>query len=114
MKRHMTPLLLGSLIIFSLLISLVGYTMFGMNEFYKKSSIEQMAVAKENIKRAAVECYALEGAYPPDLAYLVKNYGIVLNEKKFYYYYYVFASNVAPQVDVLSRSLKKGDNNGSE
>ena len=114
MKRHISPLLLGSLIIFSLLISVIGYTMFGMDEFYKKSNIEQVAVAKKNIQRAAVECYALEGAYPPNLAYLVNNYGIVLNEKKFFYYYDIFASNIAPVVDVLSISLKKGDSNGSK
>jgi hypothetical protein len=112
-KRHLNPLLLGSIIIFSLFITIIGYTMFGMDKFYKNSSNEQRLAVKKAIQRAVVQCYALEGAYPPDLEYLVKNYGIVLNETKFFYQYEIFASNIAPQVEVLSISIEKGDKNGS-
>ena len=42
---------------------------------------------EEALQRASVQCYALEGAYPPDLEYLRENYGIILDEETYFYLY---------------------------
>jgi hypothetical protein len=101
MKKHISFLSVGSIIIFSFLIVFIGYTMFGIDKFYKNSGTKQTTAIKKIIQKAAVQCYALEGAYPPDIEYLEKNYGILVNKDKFFYNYEIFASNIAPQVDVL-------------
>jgi hypothetical protein len=74
-----------------------------MDEFWKNSNDAQPDRIKEAIERACVQCYALEGSYPPDLEYLSEHYGLILNEDKYFYYYEIFASNIMPYVEVYER-----------
>lgn len=101
MKVKMNKVMLGSLLVTLIVVLLAAYTMVGLSRFYNNSEKKEAAQIKKIIQSDAVQCYALEGAYPPDLAYLVKNYGLILNKKRYYYDYTIFASNVAPQIEVL-------------
>ena len=58
---------------------------------------------EESVRRAAVTCYAVEGIYPPDLAYLQEHYGIQVDEKNYYVFYEVFASNMMPDITVVEK-----------
>lgn len=58
---------------------------------------------EESVRRAAVTCYAVEGIYPPDLAYLQEHYGIQVDEKNYYVFYEVFASNLMPDITVVEK-----------
>lgn len=62
------------------------------------------ASLKKAVLDAAVQCYAVEGSYPPNLDYLEKSYGVRVNRKKFIVTYSVFASNQLPDVTVLQIS----------
>ncbi len=65
---------------------------------------DSSAVAiREAVQRSALQCYAVEGAYPPDLQYLEENYGLQVNEQDFYVTYEAFASNLPPAVRVTRR-----------
>lgn len=55
---------------------------------------------RDLIERTARQCYAVEGVYPPNLAYLEDHYGIEVNKKDYYVTYEAFASNVPPSVIV--------------
>ena len=46
-------------------------------------------------------CYAAEGIYPPDLAYLEEHYGIQIDESRYTVYYDIFGSNLMPDITVL-------------
>lgn len=60
---------------------------------------EEGAVAiRELVEGAARQCYAVEGVYPPNLAYLEDHYGIRINKKDYFVNYDAFASNVPPSV----------------
>ena len=56
---------------------------------------------EDAVRRAAVACYAAEGIYPPDLAYLEEHYGIQVDRDRYTVMYDVFASNLMPDVTVL-------------
>ncbi len=58
---------------------------------------------REAVQRSALQCYAVEGAYPPDLRYLEENYGLQVNQQDFYVTYDAFASNLPPTVRVTRR-----------
>ena len=58
---------------------------------------------REAVERSARQCYVVEGFYPPSLDYLEENYGLQINTDEFRVYYDVFASNIAPSIQVLSR-----------
>ena len=65
---------------------------------------ESSALAiREAVQRSALQCYAVEGVYPPDLQYLEDNYGLQVNQEDFYVTYDAFASNLPPAVRVTRR-----------
>lgn len=55
------------------------------------------------LRRAAVSCYAAEGFYPPDVAYLQAHYGLRFDEDAYTVHYVLTASNWMPDITVLER-----------
>ncbi len=64
---------------------------------------ESALAIQQTVEREALQCYAVEGVYPPDLEYLENNYGLQINTEDFYVTYDVFASNMPPTVIVTPR-----------
>ena len=65
---------------------------------------EESALAiRRAVERSALQCYVVEGVYPPNLKYLQENYGLQVNTKDFYVTYDAFASNLPPSVMVTVR-----------
>lgn len=62
---------------------------------------ESRGAIREAVIRSAMECYAVEGVYPPSLEYLQQHYGLRLNHRDFIVSYEVFASNQPPSVQVM-------------
>lgn len=54
------------------------------------------------LRRACVACYATEGIYPPNLAYLKEHYGIQIDEDNYVGRYDIFAENLMPDITVLT------------
>lgn len=55
------------------------------------------------VQKAIVSCYAMEGAYPPDVKYLEDHYGVVINHRKYVVSYELAGSNVMPSFEVLEK-----------
>lgn len=79
-----------------IILSSVGDAEKSVNE-------EGLRVAENAIRRAAVNCYALEGAYPDTYEYLRDNYGVSVNEEQYVIHYNIFAENIMPDITVLER-----------
>ena len=47
--------------------------------------------------------YDIRHGYPPDLAYLVDNYGVQVDTQRFTVVYQLHASNLMPDITVLDR-----------
>ena len=62
---------------------------------------EQLEAA---VRKTAVSCYASEGFYPPDVAYLQEHYGLQYDEETYVIHYERTASNWMPDITVLERS----------
>lgn len=56
---------------------------------------------RDAVVRSTVQCYAVEGVYPPNLAYLEEHYGLRVNQDTFIVSYDIFASNQMPDIRVL-------------
>ncbi len=56
------------------------------------------------LTRSITQCYAVEGAYPPDLQYIKEHYGLTYNEELFFVDYQPVGSNILPDVTVLTRT----------
>jgi type II secretory pathway pseudopilin PulG len=78
-----------------LLIGLSGYT--------QGAADRQAAGVRDTVLAYVAQCYALEGAYPPDLEYLAEKYGLQLDTGRYIYFYNIYASNIMPDVRVFVR-----------
>jgi len=57
-------------------------------------------IVAEAIRRAAVQCYAIEGFYPMELEYLIEKYGLIIDRERFVIYYRAEMSNFLPTIMV--------------
>ena len=67
----------------------------------ERAGQEGLAQAEQAIRRAAVECYALEGWYPDSLDYLCAHYGVRVDTSRYLVDYQFVASNLMPDITVL-------------
>lgn len=96
LRRWLPLLLLLVLIPLALLLAARGLT--------GRADREGLALAEQSVRRAAVECYALEGAYPENLDYLKERYGLAVDEVRYFVDYRYVASNLMPDITVLPRA----------
>lgn len=62
---------------------------------------EGLRRVEEAVRRAAVECYALEGAYPETLDYLRRHYALSTDASRYFIAYDFLGSNLMPDITVL-------------
>ena len=55
------------------------------------------------VQQSALQCYVVEGVYPPDLQYLQDNYGLQINTEDYVVVYRAFADNRIPDIRVVKR-----------
>lgn len=85
------------------LIILVVASVLEMNRFSEDAAELRTASVAASIRKAAVQCYALEGSYPPDLQWLEAHYGLTVDTDHFHVVYQAFASNLMPEIEVLEK-----------
>ena len=88
-------------ILFLLLILLCFFTALSRLDTGRQEQGRQQL--EEAVRRTAVSCYALEGRYPPDIAYLRQHYGVQISEADYIVHYEIFAENIMPEITVLER-----------
>lgn len=66
-------------------------------------SDQELALLVEQVRRAAVACYASEGRYPQSLSHLEEEYGLRYDKERFIVRYDAFASNIMPDIGVHVR-----------
>ena len=67
------------------------------------SGREGLRMAEQAVRRAAVSCYALEGAYPASYEDLKERTGVAGDEKRYGVVYEDVAANVVPEITVVER-----------
>jgi competence protein ComGC len=101
MRRFIKSLGYQSIIITAVLLIII---LVSFQSVEKVSNSEDRSAAIEKvIMKAAVQCYALEGSYPPSVDYLKDNYGIILDESQYFYFYDTNGANIAPTIQVIKR-----------
>lgn len=83
-------------------VVVVALIVFGVGNVAASAHAEQQKIMERAIRRAAVQCYAIEGRYPPDLAYLEEHYGLILDESRYVYHYRQVGDNLTPEISVFS------------
>ncbi len=73
------------------------------NRMSSSARAQQAEQIRQAVLRAAVNCYATEGFYPPDLQYIIDHYGILVDSGAFIVSYDAYADNLLPDIRVLER-----------
>ena len=94
-KWILTGILLAAAVVFVLM------AITNLEQGKQEQDIRQL---EQVLHRTAVACYAVEGAYPPDVAYMRQHYGLVYDESRYTVHYEVFASNFMPDITVMERT----------
>ncbi len=95
-KRHILPKIIAVILIIILAVSL----MIAASPS-KELDAESISAIRDAVRRTALQCYSVEGVYPPDLEYLEENYGLKINTRDYIIVYEAFASNLPPSIRVV-------------
>ena len=93
MKKRSILILLAVILLFSAAVS-------HLEEGRRAEGAAQLETA---LRRCAVSCYAAEGFYPPDVAYMQAHYGLRYDEESYVVHYQLTASNWMPDITVLEK-----------
>lgn len=91
------------LIVFIMIFILV---VFSIRAVIETNDQEGAKIIERSVRRAAVSCYAMEGRYPEDVAYLAEHYNIVLDSDRYIIHYSVAGPNLMPNITVLSKQTQ--------
>ncbi len=85
-------------------VAVIGIFLYGIATVSSGSTADEKRILDEAIRKDIVHCYAVEGMYPPSLAYMEEHYGLTYDHDKFLVDYEPIASNIMPSVTILERS----------
>jgi hypothetical protein len=91
--------------IFSVLLLLlaIGLFVFGAGSLDSSNDAHEEEIVTSALDRSIMQCYALEGFYPPNLDYLSEHYGFTYNSDHFFIDYTYIGSNLRPDVTIIKR-----------
>lgn len=86
---------------FSIVIMIVFF--YGVNSIDQSTKAKQKESLHNTISQCVTHCYAVEGTYPPSLAYLKEHYGLIYDEKTFFVDYTSIGSNLRPDITIIEK-----------
>ena len=98
-KGSLLPVILMPLVVIALVLCFLS----GVSNLTKGQSQEDKRRLEDVLRESAVACYAVEGFYPPDLAYLEEHYGVQIDKRHFVVHYTAIAENLMPDITVLEK-----------
>lgn len=81
----------------------VGLVFFGVRSLRAGSDAARLEMTQQAVRRTVVQCYALEGRYPPSLDYLADRYGLMMDVDRYVYHYRLNGANLMPEILVFAR-----------
>ena len=96
--------ILGKLVKILIIFAILFIFFLGIDEISSGNKERQQASLQEAVDRDIVQCYSLEGIYPPSLEYMEEHYGLIYDKKLFFIDYRPVASNIYPEVTIIQIS----------
>jgi hypothetical protein len=108
-ERPLVVRILTSWVLWTVLfLVLLGFiASWSSASFRGNVSENQAQFVADNVRRSAIQCYAIEGRFPSTEAgikYLEDTYGLAIDHTRYRVYYESMASNIVPQIRVVEIS----------
>ena len=97
-QKSLLPGILISALFFAAVLTLFLQSVDRLRE---RTQADRLNALTDAIHRASVQCYSIEGRYPPSVEYLEEHYGIVIDHERYNVFYDGWASNIMPDITVL-------------
>lgn len=75
----------------------------GLSSISESTVNRQQESLETALNRNIIHCYAVEGFYPPSLAYIEDHYGLTYDKELFFVDYQPIGSNLRPNVTILRK-----------
>ena len=88
------------------IISLIALIVVAIIIFGRVESVqsrEETTLVRDAVRQAAINCYAVEGAYPDSVEYLREHYQLAYDEDRYAVTLEGFASNLIPDIYIEDR-----------
>ena len=95
--------LLKGLAVPVLLVGCLCFLLTAVGNVETGQKLESEQRVEDTIKKAVVNCYAIEGRYPATLEYVEEYYGLQIDRDRYDVFYEVFADNIMPEITVLPK-----------
>lgn len=82
------------------LILVVAFIVVGTASTAKTADEEGRRIAERAVRRTVMQCYALEGVYPPSMEYLYENYGLYVDLDRYVVIYRADSAAIMPYIKV--------------
>lgn len=99
--RKMSLSFISMLVSLAVMAAIALLVIINVRQYGSGYNASRLNEIRSTVLSSVSQCYALEGAYPPDLEYLEDNYGLIMDKSRYIYHYEMFASNIFPDVKVL-------------
>ena len=86
-----------------LLILALGFFVLFADSFSQTNRSYERDLLENALEQSITQCYALEGAYPVSLDYLIEHYGLTYNADHFFIDYRYIGGNLWPDVTIIER-----------
>ena len=103
MKTKKHGLARGLALTLAVFAALFGGAVAAFQKIGSSSENMEEQLVLDAVRRAALTCYAVEGAYPQTLKELERGYGLAYNRDAYIVSYDAFASNIMPNIQVLRK-----------
>ena len=103
MKTKKHGLARGLALTLAVFAALFGGAVAAFQKIGSSSENMEEQLVLDAVRRAALTCYAVEGAYPKSLEELERGYGLAYNKDAYSVSYDAFASNIMPNIQVLRK-----------
>ncbi len=103
MKTKKHGLARGLVLTLAVFAALFGGAVAAFQKIGSSSENMEEQLVLDAVRRAALTCYAVEGAYPQSLEGLERGYGLAYNKDAYIVSYDAFASNIMPNIQVLRK-----------
>ncbi|MCR4902477.1 MAG: hypothetical protein K6A23_06440 [Butyrivibrio sp.] len=99
---------LWSFIYISICIVIACGFIAGLDTLGKDTVTNQQESLQRALHRDIIQCYSIEGIYPPSLDYIKEHYGLTYDESLFFVDYQPIGANIYPDVTIVCLE-EKGD-----
>ena len=82
-------------------VIIIAVFLIGISFIASTSSKDQKQVLTDAVNKDIIHCYAVEGYYPPSLAYIEDHYGLTYDKSRYLVDYVPVGDNIMPSVTIV-------------